>query len=177
MNPRFWLPILVVSAALALCLAPSANADSFSISFIAVGNGHYNYGITIPANTNVTFLQNETITFTGLSGVTGASLTGDLDIFFTVQSFTSSSVTFVQSLFPTLTFVNFGVNVPFTSDTFVIDSTAPVGTVDWSGTANGTLNSGTVPGPVSSGVPEPSSLLLLAGGLTGLLSWRRKRIG
>ena len=177
---KVWVPILLVSAVLALGLAPSAKADTFSIVFIAGGNGQYDYEITIGANTNVTFLLNEAITFTGLSGVTGASLSGDLGTFgfFTVQSFTSSSVTFVQSGFnPLLTFVNAGNNFPTTAGTFVIDSTAPVGTVDWSGTASGALNTGTVAGPFSPvTTPEPSSLLLLAGGLTASLGLRRKRI-
>jgi len=163
----------LVSAVLALGLAPSAKADSFSISLISSGSGLYDYGITVPGLSSAGFFKNETITFTGLSGVTGASTTLSG---FTVQSFSFSSVTFVQSLVNQSVFDNI-LNVPFSFGDFIIDSTAPLGTVDWSGIANGQLNSGTVAGPVSSvTTPEPSSLLLLAGGLAGLFGLRRKRV-
>lgn|SRR5262245_52756835 len=171
-SPRFWLPILVASAVLALGLAPSAKADTFSISLISSGSGLYDYAITVQPGSTAIFNKFETISFTGLSGVTGASVGGVLGVAsaFTVQSFTSSSVTFVQS---EVGVVSIGITV----GDLVIDSTAPLGTVGWSGTSNGQLNSGTVSGPVSSATPEPSSLLLLAGGLTGLFGLRRKRIG
>lgn len=121
----------------------------------------YNYGITTPS---ATFDQGEAISFTGLSGVTGASTGVDLlGGGWTVESFSSNVVTFVQSVFGISTFSG-------TFGDFIIDSTAPPGTVDWSGTASGTLNSGTV----SSAVPEPSSLLLLAAGLSAFGVMRRK---
>src|SRR5262245_22764742 len=101
-RPRLLVPLLLVSAVLALGLAPSARADSFSISLISSSGGLYDYGITVAPNTTTVFLQNETITFTGLSGVTGASV---LSLDFTVQSFSSSSVTFVLTL-PSSTFIN-----------------------------------------------------------------------
>jgi hypothetical protein len=83
-------------------------------------------------------------------------------------------VTFVQSLFSSAGIDNSQNDMPITFGDLIIDSTAPLGTVDWSGTSNGQLNSGTVAGPVSSAVaPEPSSLLLLAGGLA-MLGVRRK---
>ena len=148
-----------------LASAALAKADSFSITLISSGSGVYDYGIT---TLSATFDQGETISFTGLSGVTGASTGSDLSSGgWTVESFSSNVVTFVQSVFTTSGFSG-------TFGDFIIDSKAPPGTVDWSGTASGQLNSGTVSGPVSSAVPEPSSLLLLAAGLSAFGVMRRK---
>jgi hypothetical protein len=76
----------------------------------------YTYGITVPAQTNTLFLQNETISLTGLSGVTGASVGETLSVTgWTVQSWTSSSVIFVQSLALTSTYFNYGDAATVTS--------------------------------------------------------------
>jgi len=85
-----------------LASAALAKADSFSITLISSGSGVYDYGIT---TLSATFDQGETISFTGLSGVTGASTGVDLlGGGWTVESFSSNVVTFVQSVFGISTF-------------------------------------------------------------------------
>ena len=158
--------------------ASTAWCDSFSLSLVSSGGGIFDYGITVPANTGVTFDINQTITLTGLSGVTSASVSGFLGFAsgFAVSSFTSTSVTLVDTAFP------FGVTNPnpvaVTLGDFLVDSTAPLGTVNWSGQTSVGTFSGTVGGPVATPEPETLSLLLAGMAALGSLCWssRRKRL-
>lgn len=181
-NPSF-LKIAVAVVAATLGTASAARCDSFSVSLISNGGGVYEYGITLPANNQVDFSGNttsESITISGMSGVTGASVSGLLASFgWSVASFNSSSVTFDISPF-TSDLANFG-SVPFTWGTFSIDSASPLGTVNWSGNDDAGSFSGTVGGPVGgiAATPEPGSLSMLLTGiaLVGLLYFSPRRRG
>lgn len=164
MRKSLWIVLAVMVVAVG---APSAHADSSSLTLISSGSGIYDYGITVPGGQDISFLQNQTITLTGLSDVTGASVSGALlGDSFAVSSFTSTSVTFVQTGIA-------GFSGAITFGDFLVDSTAPLGTVNWSmETQSGTL-SGTVGGPVAT-APEPSSAALMLLGV-GLVFVMRKR--
>ena len=152
--------------------APNAHADSFSLSLVSSGGGIYDYGITVPGFSAAIFDANQTITLTGLSGVTGASVSGVLFDGDFRASFTSTSVTFDQT--NGFALLN-PVSVPFTFGVFLVDSTAPLGTVNWSGQAASGTFSGTVGGPVAGvATPEPSSVALMLLGV-GLVFVMRKR--
>jgi hypothetical protein len=118
---------------------------------------------------SVTFDKGQTITLSGLSGVTGASATDPLALFgaFTVSSFTPTSVVFAFTLSSN------GTLGPFTSSTtlgtLVVDSSVlTTGAVDYSmETSSGTF-SGTVDGPVATAVPEASTWAMMLVGFAGL---------
>jgi hypothetical protein len=153
-----------------LMLPKTVRADG--IVLISSGGGVYDYGVEV-TGTFLAFFQNQTVTISGLSGVTGASVDTFLaESGFTVESFTSSSVTFIQSGFGAVNFPN------GTFGDLIVDSTVlTLGTVNWSAqTATaGTIN-GTVEGPVGSvSAPEPSSVALLLLGI-GLMFAMRKHI-
>jgi hypothetical protein len=138
----------------------AARGDSFSVTLTSSGGGVYDYGITLPAGSSVQFSGSDSITISGMSEVTGASTTGLLGVFgWSALSFDSTSVTFSISGFNS-DLSNFQLNAPFTWGDFVVDSTAPLGTVSWSGNDDAGTFSGTVGGPVAT-TPEPSSLFML----------------
>ena len=155
-----------------------------SLSLLSSGSGLYTYGLDVTSY-SLSFGMGQTLTLSGLSGVTGASVSGILaSSGWTVESFTSSSVTFVQSEFGLAGFQSGSQGVA-TFGAFTVDSSVlTLGTVEYSGqgytssspTANLTPAdlSGTVQGPVST--PEPSSLFLLIGGLAtlGLVALRSR---
>jgi hypothetical protein len=153
-----------------LMLPKTVRADG--IVLISSGGGVYDYGFDVTSGL-LSFFQNQTVTVSGLSGVTGASVdTSFADNGFTVESFTSSSVTFIQSGFGAVNFPN------GTFGDLIVDSTVlTLGTVNWSAqTATAGTISGTVEGPVGSvSAPEPSSVALLLLG-TGLVFAMRKRM-
>jgi hypothetical protein len=142
---------LALSAAAALGIAAGLMATTdagfaTTPTLTSSSSGIYDYGLVVDAS-GVTFDQHQTITLSGLSGVTGASVSGDLSFAgFSVSSFTSDSVVFAQGVFGSSGFAG-----PSTFGTFVIDSSVlTTGTVAYSmETDSGTL-SGTVDGPVAS---------------------------
>jgi hypothetical protein len=144
-----------------------------SITLASSGGGVYDYDLTVNSGEAVYFLQGQTITLSGLSGVTGASVSNVLGISFTVSSVSSTSVEFAQTLAPSS-----GFGGPGTYGTLVVDSTAPTGTVDYSidystmttpggGLIPATI-SGTVDGPVAAAVPEPATWAMALLGFAGL---------
>jgi hypothetical protein len=172
---------VVTSLGLALLLAGSEAclaAPIASLTLTSSRGGVYDYGLTVDANEAVEFNQNQTITLSGLSGVTGASVSGELGGelgspgTFAVQSVNATSAVFKAELFG----VSFGG--PATIGTLVVDSAVlTTGTVDFSlETSDGPIT-GTTQGPVAA-VSEPGSTLLLGTfllGFSGLFTWRNRK--
>jgi hypothetical protein len=159
--------------AFAAVTAKPSNGLASMITLTSSGSGVFDYGLTLGAGETVSFIPGQTITLSGLSGVTGASVNSELSFSFTETSFTPTSVVFTSSA--EFSFSNVGASSPFTFGTLVVDSSVlTLGTVDFSMETN---NEGTVQGPVSAAVPEPASLTLFGTALLGLawFGWRRQR--
>jgi hypothetical protein len=143
-----------------------------SITLASSGGGAYDYDLF--AGSGVTFSPDQTITLSGLSGVTDASVISGSDLYndgFTLSSFTSTEVVFEAP--PTM----FTIHGSTTSGTLEVDSSVlTTGTVDYSidttvfgtgGTSTFTF-SGTVDGPVGAAVPEPATWAMALLGFAGL---------
>jgi hypothetical protein len=163
-------------------LSYSTNSSSSDIAYdYGLSTTCSNSGANAGRCTELVFDFGQTVTISGLSGVTGASVGGVLASAFTVESFTPTSATFqmdetgctgAQAGRP----CEITVTGNSTGD-FIVDSTVDtLGMVDWSAqTENQGALSGTVEGPVGSvPAPEPSSLGLILLGI-GLVFVLRKR--
>src|SRR6516162_6917530 len=90
--------VLTVLATVAVVLAGSQWGFASSISLVSSGGGVYDYGLTLAPGESVNFAQNATITLSGLSGVTGASVDPHDPLnCFTVSSFAPSSAVLAQT--------------------------------------------------------------------------------
>jgi hypothetical protein len=170
---------VVMGLGLALLLAGSEAcfaAPVATLTLTSSGAGVYDYGLTVGPEDTVQFNPNQTITLSGLSGVTGASVSGVLSGF-TVQSVNATSTVFAEPGNTTTGFSNPNT-VPITVGTLIVDSSVLTpGTVDFSlETSDGTIT-GTTQGPVAA-VSEPGSTLLLGTfvlGFSGLFAWRNRK--
>ena len=152
----------LVSAAL-LFAASTLVAHADSVVFDSQSGDSFNYGIDVTSS-GLVFDGGQTITFTGLADVTGASApTFD-------TAFTSTSVTFTS-------LINHTFLGPFIFfDLFTIDSTAPLGSITYTAqsTNEGSLT-GSLDGPTSV-TPEPSTLALFGTGILGLAGVARRKL-
>ena len=151
--------VLIVLATVAMVLAVSPWGFAASITLTSSGGGIYQYGLTLAPGDDVAFFNDAAITLSGLSGVTGASVTGVLSHnCLTVSSVSPASV--VYGVPKPCGFMNEG-RVTLTDGTLSVNSSAATaGTINFSMQAtDGTVN-GLTQGPVvrlgAVPVPEPS---------------------
>jgi hypothetical protein len=72
--------VLTVFATVAVVLAASQWGFASSITLTSSGGGVYDYGLTLVPGESVGFAPGNTITLSGLSGVTGASVADVLNV-------------------------------------------------------------------------------------------------
>jgi hypothetical protein len=154
-----------------LCaITTSAFAFGDSLALTSSGNGKFDYEyLPSPSLGEAYFQDGDTISLTGLSGVTDATMFWPEASFFTL-SYTSSSVTITRTGGSLL-----NVGGPFSL--LELSSLAPLGTVDYTIEAVGQYSSGLVGGPVApADTPEPGTFMLLGSGALGLAGVIRKKL-
>ena len=156
---------LIVSA---FALAPFAKADS--ITFVSHVGNDYTYDLTLDHNVNL-FIPGG-FTLTGLTGVTNATLSGDLDNIFDV-AFQNATTVVVGTLLGVS--YDFG-KLPYSIGTLTLTSIASPGLTNFSILDSHGIFVGTVTGPDSSPVPEPSSFVLLGSGLMAAAGVARRKL-
>jgi hypothetical protein len=154
----------------AFAFAPLAKADSITLENHS--GDTYQYAITFDEHNSVFFLDG--FQLTGLSGVTDASLSGNLASSFFITNLNSTSVT-VGSIFSD----EFSRTVPFSVGTLTVTSADAPGNVNFAILDSNGLSTGSVEGPSGSDpspVPEPSSFILLGSGLLAAAGTVRRKL-
>lgn len=148
--------LIILGLVIFIASAQVSRADSIALES-RVG-GVYTYGFRLTSSSSVFFGKGQTITLSGLSGVTGAS-TGSMFALgnFAVQSFNSTSVVFVQAgPYGGTTYYP-----PSDLESLVVDSSVlTLGPVSYTFMDSSATGSGSVEGPAAP-APEPSSFTLL----------------
>lgn len=171
---RFGISAIFVLAVLVISVRVS-RADSIVLTSPAPGV--YGYGIELdPGSPGVMAVTGDSLTLTGLFGVTGASAAPNLGF---TTTFTSTSATFTETGGLASTGNNPGSTPIILPDFFFVDSAdTTIGNISYvATTSNQGILSGTAQGPVTppSAVPEPSSLILAGSGLLGLAGVARRK--
>jgi hypothetical protein len=172
---RFGVSAIFVLAVLVMSVRAS-RADSIVLT--SSGAGVYGYGIELdPGSPGVMAMPGNSLTLTGLFGVTGASAAPGIGF---TSTFTSTSATFTETAGLVSTGNNPGSSPIILPDFFFVDSAdTTIGNISYVATTSnqGTL-SGTAQGPVAppSAIPEPSSLILAGSGLLGLAGVARRKL-
>jgi hypothetical protein len=156
-----------------ICLSP-CRADMIVLE--SQSGGVFDYELSVPSG--IDFSSNTAaIVLSGLSGVTGATVSGDLAAncgvaisIFLVPSFTSTSVTLTTGDGVCLTSAGTLGTLSVTS------SVTTTGTVNYAlNTETNGTESGTVQGPVASAAPEPATLPTLVTALATFVFVRRRK--
>lgn len=158
----------LIALATAFVLTPLARADS--ITFVSHIGNDYTYNLTL--DHSATLFIPGGFTLAGLTDVTSASLSGQLDKIFDIV-YQNSSTVVVGTLFGAS--YNFKSS-PYSLGTLTLTSLASPGLADFSILDSHGVFLGKVTGPDSSPVPEPSSLMLLGTGLLAAAGAVRRKL-
>lgn len=151
----------------ALVFTPLAKADSITLA--SHTGDTYTYDLTLDNYFNGFLFSG--FQLTGLSGVTDASLSGNLASHFQYINFDPTSVTV-----GTLATLESSWTIPFSVGTLTVISNGIPGNVDFAILDTNGYSTGQVLGPDSSPVPEPSSLVLLGSGLLAAAGVARRKL-
>jgi PEP-CTERM motif len=171
---RFGLSAIFVLAVLVMSVRAS-RADSILLT--SFGSGVYGYGIELsPGSPGIMAVTGDSLTITGLFGVTGATAAPGLGF---TATFTPTSATFTETGAGASTPANPGSTPAILPDFFFVDSAdTTIGSVSYVAvTSNQGVLTGTAQGPVTPApaIPEPSSLILAGSGLLGLAGAARRK--
>jgi hypothetical protein len=166
-----------------LLISASLTTRAASLQLWEVSGDTYTYGLEFPANTTISFFDGDTITLSGLSGVTDAQALAYTDGIFSI-AFTSTSVTLTDNFTSGGVVYGAGPTDILYTPFFSLTSAAPL-----EGLANFDINGegvfsldpvefdGQVEGPVAAATvtPEPSMFALFATGMVWIISIRRRQ--
>ena len=163
--------------ALAVLVMSDRASRADSILLTSSGSGVYGYGIQLsPGSPGLVAATGDSLTITGLFGVTGASAAPGIGF---TATFTPTSATFTETGSGIGTPSNPGSTPAILPDFFfLVSADTTIGDVSYVAvTSNQGVLTGTAQGPVTPApaIPEPSSLILAGSGLLGLAGAARRK--